>query len=82
MTRTHWVPRQTKLETPKEKDEANKREVHECGRFVYYESLKRELKTNPINECRCDERLKTSVQESTRLACPIVVYYKSRKREL
>ena len=40
MTRTHWVPRQTKLETPKEKDEANKREVHECDRFVYYESLK------------------------------------------
>ena len=26
----HWVPRQNKLETPKEKDEVNKREVHEC----------------------------------------------------
>ncbi len=29
MTRIHWVPRQNKLETPKEKDEVNKREVHE-----------------------------------------------------
>jgi hypothetical protein len=25
----HWVARQNKLETPKEKDEVNKREVHE-----------------------------------------------------
>jgi len=34
----------------------------------YYESMKRELKTRPIYECRCDERLKTKVEESTRLA--------------
>ena len=27
-------------------------------KFVYYESLNRELKTKPIYECRCDERLK------------------------
>ena len=37
---------------------------------VYYESLKRELKTKPIYDCRCDERLKTRVEESTRLVCP------------
>jgi hypothetical protein len=30
MTHIHWVLRQNKLETPKEKDEVNKREVHEC----------------------------------------------------
>ena len=30
MPRIHWVARQNKLETPKEKDEVNKREVHEC----------------------------------------------------
>ncbi len=30
MSRIHWVVRQNKLETPKEKDEVNKREVHEC----------------------------------------------------
>ena len=35
--------------------------------FVYYELLKRELKTNPIYEFRCDERLKTKVEESTLL---------------
>ncbi len=42
---------------------------------VYYESLKRELKTKPVNECRCDERLQlqTRVEESTRLTCPRLV---------
>ena len=30
MSHIHWVTRQNKLETPKEKDEVNKREVHEC----------------------------------------------------
>ena len=33
---------------------------------VYYESLNRESKTKPIYEFRCDERLKTKVEESTR----------------
>ncbi len=35
--------------------------------FVYYKSMKRELKIRPIYECRCDERLKTKSEESTRL---------------
>ena len=35
---------------------------------VYYESIKRELKTRPIYECRCDERLNPKAEESTRLA--------------
>ena len=35
---------------------------------VYYESIKRELQTRPIYECRCDERLKTKDEESTYLA--------------
>ena len=30
MPHIHWVARQNKLETPKEKDGVNKREVHEC----------------------------------------------------
>ncbi len=34
---------------------------------VYYESIKRELKTRPIYECRCDERRKTKAEQSTRL---------------
>jgi hypothetical protein len=33
---------------------------------VYYESIKRELQTRPIHECRCDERPKTKFEESTR----------------
>ena len=41
--------------------------------FVYYESLKREVKTKPINECRCDERLQTQVEESILLGCPRLV---------
>ena len=35
--------------------------------FVYYESIKRDLKTRPTYECQCDERLKTKPEESTRL---------------
>ncbi len=35
---------------------------------VYYESIKRELETRPIYECRCDERLKIKAEESTHLA--------------
>jgi hypothetical protein len=41
-------------------------------RLLYYESIKRELKTRPINECRCDERLKTKDEESTRLTYTIL----------
>ena len=34
----------------------------------YYESIKRELKRRLIYEYRCDERLKTKNEESTRLS--------------
>ena len=37
-------------------------------RFVYYESIKRELKIKPIYECRCDERLQTKTKRFTRLS--------------
>ena len=40
---------------------------------VCYESLNREVKTKPIYEFRCDERQKTKVEESTRLACTLLV---------
>ena len=36
--------------------------------YVYYESIKRDLKIRLIYECRCDERLKTQAEESTRFA--------------
>ncbi len=45
---------------------------------VYYESRKRDLKTRPTYECRCDERPKTKSERFT--IC--VVYYESKKREL
>ncbi len=35
--------------------------------IVYYEWIKRKLKTRRMYECRCDERLKTKVEKSTRL---------------
>ena len=35
---------------------------------MYDESIKRELKTRPICECRYDERLKPKGEESTQLA--------------
>jgi hypothetical protein len=35
--------------------------------LLYYESIKREIQTRPINECRYDERLKTKDEESTHL---------------
>ena len=38
------------------------------GFFVYYESIKRELKIRCIYECRCDERLQTKTKEFTCLA--------------
>jgi hypothetical protein len=42
--------------------------VLQCFSFVvYYESIKRELQTRPIYECRSDERLKTKAEESTHL---------------
>jgi hypothetical protein len=33
--------------------------------LVYYESIKREVKTRPIYDCRCDERLKPKDDEPT-----------------
>jgi hypothetical protein len=36
-------------------------------RFVYYEQINRDLKRRQIYECRCDERLKTKSERSTRL---------------
>ena len=30
MFHIHWVARQNKLEVPRDKDEVNKREIHEC----------------------------------------------------
>ena len=51
---------------------------------VYYESIKRELKTKPIHECRCDERLELRNLHASHapFVRDEVVYYESIKREL
>jgi hypothetical protein len=36
--------------------------------MVYYETIKGESNIKPNPECRCDERVKTKVEESTRLS--------------
>ncbi len=61
--------------------------------FVYRESIKRELQRRLIYEYRCDERLKTKNEESTRLKrlgdttiremkFYLFIYYESTKRKL
>jgi hypothetical protein len=35
---------------------------------VYHATIKRDPKIKPNFECRCDERLKTKTEESTRLS--------------
>jgi hypothetical protein len=57
--------------------ESRKRESN-----VYYESIKRELKSRLIYEYRCDERLKTKNEESTRLADTGLLFIIRVKREL
>jgi hypothetical protein len=46
--------------------------------FVYYESIKRELKRRLIYEYRCDERLKTKNEESTRLVYTGLLFIMNR----
>ena len=45
---------------------------------VYYESLKRALKTKTIYGYRCDERIKTNVEESTRLTYTPLLFIMNR----
>jgi hypothetical protein len=56
MSRIHWV---TRLVV---------RGIGTLRVFVYYGSKKRELKRRLTYEYRCDERLKTKKEESTRLS--------------
>ncbi len=44
------------------------RKMEEFFFFVYYESIKREVKIRGMYECRCDERLQTKTKEFKRLA--------------
>ena len=35
MSHIHWVARQNKLEIPKDKDEVNKQDIHDCDGRAY-----------------------------------------------
>ncbi len=41
--------------------------LHQLCYLDFWVSRKRELKTRPIYDCRCDERLKTKDEKSTHL---------------
>ena len=55
----HWLIAQAELL------KLQKSGISEYGRsiVVYYESIKREVKTKLIYECRCDERLTNEIEE-------------------
>jgi hypothetical protein len=55
--------------------------LRESQNFVYYESIKRELKRRLIYEYRRDERLKTKTEESTRLVDTGLVVELEHQRE-
>jgi hypothetical protein len=44
-------------------------------RVVYNETIKGELNARLIYECRCDERVKTKDERSTRLSCTLLLHY-------
>jgi hypothetical protein len=46
---------------------------------IYYESIKRELKRRLIYEYRCNERLKTKTEESTRLSDTVPFFLKKNE---
>ena len=58
--------------------------------LLWIDEVRASSKERPINECQCDERLKTKDEESTRLVYSLLrksqvkvfVYYESIKREL
>jgi hypothetical protein len=51
MSHIHWVARQNKLQTPRDKDEVNKREIHECnGRAHDPDTMVTPLTPNPTRK--------------------------------
>jgi hypothetical protein len=61
MTRIHWFDRGTGI--PKDRDEVNR--LLRILFIIIIKSIKGELKTRPIYDCRCDERLEPKDDEST-----------------
>jgi hypothetical protein len=66
----HWVGRGTENDGSIVHKMSVENRMYFMNRgFVYYESIKRELKIKPIHECRCDDRLQTKTKRFTRLSC-------------
>jgi hypothetical protein len=42
-------------------------DIQEKKNFVYYESIRRDLKRRPMYECRCDEKLEIKSEGSIHL---------------
>ncbi len=73
MSHIHWVPRQNKLEIPNDEEDVNTREIHKCDGQAHDPEKGTSLDS-------CDSlRIRTWSYIHGRI---IVVYYKSRKREL
>ena len=65
MPRIRWVARQNKLETPQEKDEVNKREVHECdGRARDPDAMVAPLTPKPTRKAEALARAPPTIASS------------------
>ena len=57
MPHIHWVARQNKLEIPRDKDEVNKREIHECdGRAHDPDTVVAPPTPKPTRKAECISR--------------------------
>jgi hypothetical protein len=65
MPHIHWVARQNKLEIPRDKDQVNKREIHECdGRAHDPDTMVAPLTPKPTRT-NVSERLFRHIQSPT-----------------
>jgi hypothetical protein len=65
VTHIHWVARQNKLETPEEKDEINKREVHECdGRASDPDAMVAPTTPKPTHKAEALDRVSPTMVSS------------------
>jgi hypothetical protein len=90
MTHIHWVVRQNKREIPRDKDEVNKREIHECdGRTHDPDTMVVPLTQKPTSEVEVIVRDSSFMRRVSVLCVDlgvcgefVYVYYESRKGDL
>jgi hypothetical protein len=65
MTHIHWVARQNNLEIPKDKDEVNKQDIHECdGREHDPDTMVSPLTPKPKRKAESLTRATTTIASS------------------